>query len=35
MKIIKDRAGDRFVTPSWKAKEKLQAEEKPHAMVKK
>ena len=35
MKIVKDRAGDRFITPSWKAKEKLQAEEKPHAVVKK
>jgi hypothetical protein len=34
MKIIKDRAGDRFVTPSWKAKEKLLEEEKPHEVKK-
>lgn len=28
MKIIKDRVGERFITPSWKAKEKLLEEEK-------
>ena len=28
MKIIKDRAGSRMVTPSWVAKEKTRAEEK-------
>jgi hypothetical protein len=33
MKIVKDRAGD-WITPSWKAKEKLREEEKPHAVKK-
>ena len=30
MKIIKGHHKDRFVTPSWKVREKLQKEEKSH-----